>query len=112
MTAKANPAALLTKPDTVRVKRTDLRQNQSSILGKAQGTHVVVVAGAGAIEEKYILSKAYFEKLLSNIDSLAETLQIMADRKLFDQVIAGAGTVGRDFKAGKLHSFEEAFGKK
>ena len=111
MPLKASTANSLTRPERVRVKRTDLRQNQSRILGQAEGAHVVVVAGAGAIEEKYILSKAYFEKLLSDMDSLAETLEIMADRKLLDQVLAGAGTVERDLKAGKLHSFEEAFGE-
>jgi hypothetical protein len=43
--------------------------------------------------------------------SLAETLEIMADRKLFDQVMKASETLEADLKRGDLHSLEEAFEK-
>jgi hypothetical protein len=36
-------------------------------------------------------------------------MEIMADRRLFDQIMSASETVERDLKQGKLHSFEEAF---
>ena len=107
---KPSTSGQLIQPEKIRVKRTELRQNQSEILGKVRGATVVVVAGAGkTAEEKCILSKRYFDELVANVESLAETMEIMADRRLFDQIMSASETVERDLKQGKLHSFEEAF---
>ena len=103
-------AASLLQPKRITVLRTELRQNQSAILGKAHGRHVVVIAGAGDnAEEKYVLGKAYFEDLLEQLRSLIETLEITADRRLFDQVLSVADTVDEDLRLGKLAGIDEAF---
>lgn len=108
----AELATPLTNPQRVPVNRTDLRQNQSLVLGKAEGTTVVVVGSPSAgSEEKYILSKRYFEELLSSVGSLIETLEIMADQKLFGQILAAADTLEDDLRLGKLYSLEEVFGE-
>jgi len=39
--------------------------------------------------------------------SLAETLEIMANQKLFAQILGAASSLRQDVKHGKLHSFEE-----
>jgi hypothetical protein len=44
-----------------------------------------------------------------DVESLVETLEIMADRRLFDQIMAASETIDDDLRRGKLHSFEEAF---
>lgn len=107
---KASTTAQLIRPEKIPVKRTDLRQNQSEVLSKVRGTTVVVVAGASqAAGEKCILSKQYFEDLVANVESLAETMEIMADRRLFDQILTASATLEEDLRQGKLHSFEEAF---
>lgn len=41
--------------------------------------------------------------------SLLETLEIMADRRLFNQILRAAVTLDDDVRSGKLASFEEAF---
>ena len=43
------------------------------------------------------------------VRSLAETLEIAADRRLFMQILKAAATLEEDVRVGKLHSFEEAF---
>jgi hypothetical protein len=107
---KVSTSAQLIRPEKIAVKRTDLRQQQSEILSKARGTTVVVVASAGQhADEKCILSKRYFDELVANVESLAETLEILADRNLFDQIMTASETLEDDLKRGKLHSFEEAF---
>ncbi len=41
--------------------------------------------------------------------SILETLEIMADTELFEQIMRAAKTLNEDIREGKLHSFEEAF---
>jgi hypothetical protein len=43
------------------------------------------------------------------LESLAETLEIALDRKLFNQILAAADTLEEDLRLGKLHSLEDAF---
>ncbi|MBI3668142.1 MAG: hypothetical protein HY236_18235 [Acidobacteria bacterium] len=100
----------LMQPQIITVRRTELRQHQPALLRKAKGRTVLVVKGpADAEEDKYILDKQYFDQLLEKFASLVETLQIMADRKLFGQILTVADTLEEDLRLGKLHSFEEAF---
>ena len=102
--------AALMHPQVIAVKRTDLRQKQPSVLRKAKGRTVLAIKGPSKDgDEKYILDKQYFDELLGKYASLVETIQIMADRKLFNQILAAAGTLEEDLRLGKLHSFEEAF---
>jgi len=86
-----------------------LRQNQRRVLRKAKGRAVLLVKGPG--EEKCILDKEYFEALLREHASVAETLQILANPRLYQQILAAAGTLEEDLRLGRLHSLDEAFGE-
>ncbi len=100
----------LLKPERVPVLRTELRQNQRAILGKARGHRVVVVSSSsGEAEEKYVLGKAYFEDLLNQMQSLTDTLEIMADRRLLNQIMSVSDTLDEDLRVGRLAGIEEAF---
>lgn len=100
----------LTKPQLIAVRRSELRQKQRQMLRKARGRRVLVIPPTGSRgAEKYILDKEYFEELRGKCASLIETLEILADRKLFDQILAADPTLERDLRSGRLHSLEEAF---
>jgi hypothetical protein len=99
----------LTNPSTLKVGRSELRQNQSSIFDKAKGNTVVIVTSSGEAD-KCVLDKEYFEKLVSQLKSAAETLEITCDPKLLSKILAVSKTIDEDIRLGKLHSFEEAFG--
>ena len=100
----------LLQPERVSVRRTELRKNQSAILRQAHGCQVVVVSGASdEAEDKYVLGKTYFEDLLEQMQSLIETLEITADRRLFNQIMSVADTLDEDLRLGRLAGIEEAF---
>jgi uncharacterized protein YicC (UPF0701 family) len=101
----------LTRPRQVRVTRSDLRQKQRETLGRAKNNTVVVINATDREEEKLVLDKKYFEEIVQKLRSVIETLEIMSDQKLFNQIIGVAQTLEQDTRLGKLHSFEEAFGE-
>lgn len=57
----------------------------------------------------YVPDKGYFDEILQRFQSIEETLDITADRRLFHQILAATDTLDEDLKSGKLHSIEEAF---
>lgn len=97
------------QPRTIRVKRSELRQNQRETLRQAKRNTVVVISAADPEDEKLLMDKKYFEDLVQRMRSLVETLEITADQKLFDQILKAAPSLKDDARLGKLHSFEEAF---
>lgn len=99
----------LTKPNEIRVKRSDLRDKQKEILNKAKGHTVLIVSGNGAGEEKMVLDKKYFDEVLAKLRSAVETLEIAMDKPLFTQIMNAAQTLDDDLRLGKLHSIDEAF---
>ena len=99
------------QPQTRKVNRSRLRQNQSNVLRMARGRTVVVVASPGKGEEKFILDKGYFEELTSGLKAAIETLEVMMDANLYRRLLRTARTVEADVRAGKLYSWEEAFGE-
>jgi hypothetical protein len=101
----------LLKPERFSTNRSELRQNQSLVLRKARGRTVVVVKATGGEDEKYVLGKDYFEELIEKLRGAIETLEIASDTKLFNQLLRAGGTMDKDIRLGKLHSFEEAFGE-
>jgi len=104
MTAKA-----LMRPRAVRVNRAQLRQKQRETLNRAKDSTVVVVSAANEKDEKMVLDKKYFDELVQRLRSAAETLDIIADHKLFAQILRTGGNLKKKALSGKLHSFEEAF---
>ena len=97
------------QPRTRKVNRSDLRQEQSTVLSMAKGKTVVVVAARGKADEKFILDKQYFEELVSSLRSAIETLEITADRKLYARLLKAAESLEEDTRQGKLNSFEDVF---
>ncbi|MBI4473395.1 MAG: hypothetical protein HY646_12060 [Acidobacteria bacterium] len=102
-------AALTKLPKTIEVNRSKLRQDQSNVLKKAIGKSVVVVKATSDDAEKYIVDKEYFEEIIRQWRSAVETLEIAADTRLFNNLLRIAGTIDKDLREGKLHTFEEAF---
>jgi hypothetical protein len=104
-------ALALTHPKTVRVNRTEFRENLRAMLDKAQDCTVVEISAPNNEDERLLLDRKYFDELVKSLKSLMETLEITTDRKLFEQIIRAASTLEDDTRLGKLHSFEEAFGE-
>jgi hypothetical protein len=104
-------ASALAQPETVaRVRRSELRDNQKEYLMAARGTSIVEVDANLEEEKKYVVDKQYFDELVRNFRTLLETLEIIKDQKLFNQILRASATMDEDIRLGKLHSFEEAFG--
>jgi hypothetical protein len=104
-------ALALARPETVaRVRRSELRDNQKEYLMAARGTSIVEVDASLEEEKKYVVDKQYFDELVRNFRALLETLEIIKDQKLFNQILRASATMDEDIRLGKLHSFEEAFG--
>ena len=100
----------ITQLETIPVNRSELRAQQSALLRKAKGRTVLLVrAPSSGGEEKYVLDKKYFDEILNQLQSIAETLGITMDKRLFHQILSAAETLEEDLKSGKLHSLEEAF---
>jgi hypothetical protein len=99
------------RPETIKVNRSQLRQHQSQLLRRAQGRRILHVTGWSEEDEKYVVDKRYFDDLRRQLRATLETLEITADPKLFAQILRAADTVDDDVRLGRLHSFTEAFGK-
>jgi hypothetical protein len=100
------------QPEFIEVNRSELRQNQSSLLRKAKGRTVLVISAPQEGEEKIVLDRAYFDDLAAKLRAAIETLAITTDKRLFSRILAAAETLDTDVRKRKLHSFEEAFGAK
>jgi len=102
-------ALALTEPTTVRVNRTQFRDNLKTMLDKAHDQTVIEISGTKEEQKKLMLDGKYFDQLVECLRSLMETLEITTDRTLFEQIMRAASTLEDDTRMGKLHSFEEAF---
>jgi PHD/YefM family antitoxin component YafN of YafNO toxin-antitoxin module len=98
-------------PKTIRVNRSELRQKQRETLDRAKDNTVVLIAATDQEEEKLLLDKKYFDEIVSRLRSLGETLEITMNPRLFAQIMRSAADLEQQTRLGKLHSFEEAFGK-
>jgi hypothetical protein len=99
----------LTNAELIEVNRSELRQNQSALLRRARGRHVLLIKANDEAEEKVVLDKVYFDQIRQRLEAVVETLEIAMDRKLFNQILAAADTLEDDLRLGKLHSLEDAF---
>ena len=98
-------------PDkAIEVNRSELRADQSNILDKAEGEHIVVVKAPRASGgEKYIVDSEYFDAMVGRLRSAIETIEIMMDPRLFENIMKSMSTLDEDMRLGRLHSFEDAF---
>ena len=88
----------------LRVTRSQLRQNQRTVLKKAVGKHIVVVSAQRSEDEKYIVDKRYFDAIIRQHRSAIETLKIAADPELFNSLLEVAATIDDDLRSGRLES--------
>jgi len=105
MTVKA-----LTRPEKKIVNRSELRQKQRATLRMARGNQVVVISANDQEDEKLLLDKQYFDEIVKQLRAVVETLEIISDQKLFNQILGVSESLEENTRLGKLHSFEEAFG--
>ncbi len=98
------------EPQMISVNRSTLRSKQRECLRRATGRKVLLVkADRHGEEEKYVVDKRYFQELVSKLESTLETLEIMLDHRLFNQILATAEGLEERVRRGKLRSFEEVF---
>src|SRR5207253_1434597 len=102
-------ATALTNAEMIEVNRSELRQNQSALLRRARGRKVLLIKANDEAEEKVVLDKQYFDQIRQELEAVVETLEIVMDRKLFNQILAAADSLEEDLRLGKLHSLEDAF---
>lgn len=102
----------LLQPETIQTNRSQLRQRQSSVLRRAKGSTVVVVTARADEDQKCVLDKRYFEQILESSRAALETLEIVADTRLFSRLLKTAEALDEEIRRGNLHSFEEAFGER
>ena len=93
----------------IRVNRSELRQEQSSVLRKAVGQRIVVIGATPDDDEKYIVDRKYFDRLLDEWHSARETLEIATDVRLLNNLLSAADTIDEDLRRGRLKAFEDAF---
>jgi hypothetical protein len=101
----------LIRPEKKTVNRSELRQKQRATLRMARGNQVVVISANDEEDEKLLLDKKYFDEIVKQLRAVIETLEIISDQKLFNQILGVSETLEKDTRLGKLHSFEEAFGE-
>lgn len=82
-----------------------MRQNMKAVLARVSDESVVEVGC------HYIVSKEHFEKLMRELSSARETLEITCDPKLFNGLLASKDTIDEDLRLGKLHSWQEVMGE-
>jgi hypothetical protein len=101
----------LTRPERKTVNRSELRQKQRATLRMARGNQVVVISANDEEDEKLLLDKKYFDEIVNQLRSVIETLEIINDQRLFQQILGVAASLEEKTRRGKLHSFEEALGE-
>jgi hypothetical protein len=104
-------ALALTRLKTVRINRTELRDNLRAKLDQAQDCTIIEISAPNDEDERVLLDKKYFDKIMQQLRAVIETLDIMSDQKLFKQIVGVAQTLEEDTRLGRLHSFDEAFGE-
>ena len=101
----------LTAPERLEVTRTELRRKPSALLRRAKGRTVVAVRDSRAPgDTKYVLDGRYLEELWRNLRAAIETLEILKDRRLLNQLLRATRTLDQEAARGRLRSLEDAFG--
>jgi hypothetical protein len=107
----AGAPTVVRRPKKITVSRSEFRERMREFLGKTTGNTVVVVTTPGAQENKLVVDAEYFDELVRDLQSAVETLEITSDPELYARLLKAPETLKEDFRAGRLHSLEEAFGE-
>jgi hypothetical protein len=60
---------------------------------------------------KYLVDKEFLDSLVQERASVLATLEILADRKLTDRLLALSKTIDKDVAAGRLLTTADVFGE-
>ncbi len=60
-------------------------------------------------KEKYVVDKEWLDTLIRERESVAATLEILADRELTERLLSLAKTIDRDVQCNRLLTMEEVF---
>jgi len=92
-----------------KITATALRGNLKSSLKAAKGKEVVLIENRRQ-PSKYLVDKIYFDELMRERESIAATLEILADQELA-RLMSLAKTIDADVKKGRLLTMEEVFAR-
>ena len=93
-----------------KVTATDLRDKLKTYLKEATANRVLLVENRRQ-SPKYLVDKEFLDSLVNERDSILATLEILADRKLTDRLLALSKTIDDDVAAGRLLTTADVFGK-
>src|SRR5260221_14737597 len=95
---------------TKKIKGMGLWENLK-ISNKGVKGKVVVVKKIRRQTSKYLVDKIYFDELMRERESIAATLEILADQELAARLMSLAKTIDADVKKGRLLTMEEVFAR-
>jgi hypothetical protein len=97
-----------------KVTATALRGDLSRNLKAAKGARVVLIENRRQ-PAKYLVDKDYFDELMRERESIAATLEILADQELAARLMSLGKTIDRDVEKDaekkRLLTLEEVFAK-
>lgn len=93
-----------------RVTATQLRSGLKRNLKAARASNVVLVENRRQ-PAKYLVDKQFLDSLLEERESIAATLEILADRDLTDRLLSLSKTIDEDVAAGRLLTTADVFGE-
>lgn len=93
-----------------KVTASDLRGKLKAYLKQATANRVVLVENRRQ-PSKYLVDKEFLDSLVNERESILATLEILADRKLTDRLLALSETIDEDVAAGRLLTTADVFGK-
>lgn len=93
-----------------KVTATDLRSSLKQYLTAANANQLVLVENRRQ-PAKYLVDKEFLDALLKERESIAATLEILADRDLTNRLLRVSETVDDDLAAGRLLTTADVFGR-
>ncbi len=93
-----------------KITATALRGNLKKSLKAAKGTKVVLIENRRQ-PAKYLVDKDYFDGLMRERESIAATLEILADQELTARLMDLAKSIDADVKTSRLMTLEEVFSR-
>ncbi len=96
---------------TKKVRATAFRSNYRALAQTTRGRRVLLIENRRQ-KAKYLVDKEFLDTLLRERESILATMEIMADRELFERLLELGKTVDDDFRSGRLktYSLDEVLG--
>jgi len=91
------------------VTASQLRRRLRERLREVKNNRVLLVQNRRQ-KEKYVVDKAWLDKLIAERESVLATLEILCDTTLTNRLLALAKTIDDDVENNRLYSMADAFG--